>query len=93
MYAPGGSAVYKSRSFHGTKSNGGIYYFDVHVRAAGSARAQITDSRNLMWCSAKSDKTFYYSAWFHYTEGRMDAHDEIPERHVGELQSQVAGCS
>ena len=41
---------------------------------AGSARAQVTDSRNLMWCSAKSDKTFYYSAWFHYTEGRMDAH-------------------
>jgi hypothetical protein len=41
---------------------------------AGSADPQLTDNRNLMWCSARSGKTFYYSAWFRYTEGRMEAH-------------------
>ena len=41
---------------------------------AGNASPQVTDSRNLMWCNAKSGKTFYYSAWFRYSEGRMDAH-------------------
>jgi hypothetical protein len=41
---------------------------------AGNAVPQITDSRNLMWCSARSGKTYYYSAWFRYSESRMDAH-------------------
>jgi hypothetical protein len=41
---------------------------------AGSANPQITDNRNLMWCSARSGQTVYYSAWFPYTEGRMKAH-------------------
>ena len=42
--------------------------------SAGHAAPQITDSRNLMWCSARSGKTYYYSAWFRYSESRMDAH-------------------
>jgi hypothetical protein len=41
---------------------------------AGNAGPQVTDSRNLMWCNARSGQTFYYSAWFRYSEGRMDAH-------------------
>jgi hypothetical protein len=41
---------------------------------ASNAVPQITDNRNLMWCSARSGQTIYYSAWFHYTEGKMDAH-------------------
>ena len=41
---------------------------------SGNASPQVTDSRNLMWCNARSGKTFYYSAWFRYTEGRMEAH-------------------
>jgi hypothetical protein len=40
----------------------------------GNATPQITDNRNLMWCSARSSQTVYYSAWFPYTEGRMKAH-------------------
>ena len=27
-----------------------------------------------MWCSARSGKTYYYSAWFRYSASRMDAH-------------------
>ena len=42
--------------------------------SAGNAAPQITDNRNLMWCNARSGKTLYYSAWFRYTESRMDAH-------------------
>ena len=41
---------------------------------AGNATPQVTDSRNLMWCSAKSGKTLYYSAWFRYSEGKLEAH-------------------
>ena len=41
---------------------------------AGNASPQITDNRNLMWCSAQSGQTVYYSAWFPYTAGRMKAH-------------------
>ena len=41
---------------------------------AGNARPQVTDNRNLMWCNARSGQTFYYSAWFRYTESRMEAH-------------------
>jgi hypothetical protein len=40
----------------------------------GLASPQITDNRNLMWCSARSGQTLYYSAWFPYTASRMDAH-------------------
>jgi hypothetical protein len=42
--------------------------------SAGNASPQVTDSRNVMWCSAKTGKTVYYSAWFRFTEGRMEAH-------------------
>jgi hypothetical protein len=41
---------------------------------AGNATPQITDNRNLMWCNARSGQTLYYSAWFRYTESRMEAH-------------------
>ncbi|HEY2120704.1 MAG TPA: hypothetical protein VGH37_16055 [Candidatus Acidoferrum sp.] len=44
------------------------------VVPAGNASSQVTDSRNLMWCNARSGKTFYYSAWFRYTESRMAEH-------------------
>jgi hypothetical protein len=42
--------------------------------SAGNAAPQITDNRSLMWCNARSGKTLYYSAWFRYTESRMDVH-------------------
>ncbi len=38
----------------------------------GNARPQ--DARNLMWCSAKSGQTVYYSAWFRYSDGQMDTY-------------------
>lgn len=41
---------------------------------ASKASPQVTDNRNLMWCSARSGQTLYYSAWFRYSEGRMDVH-------------------
>jgi hypothetical protein len=41
---------------------------------SGNASPQVTDSRNLMWCNARSGKTFYYSAWFRYSEGRLETH-------------------
>jgi hypothetical protein len=42
--------------------------------SAGKVNSQVTDNRNLMWCSAKSGQTIYYSAWFRYGERKMDAH-------------------
>ena len=42
--------------------------------ARPSRGLQVTDSRNLMWCSARSDQTIYYSAWFRYTPSRVDEH-------------------
>lgn len=44
------------------------------AEAAGKTSPQATDSRNLMWCSAKSGKTLYYSAWFRYSPENRDAH-------------------
>ena len=41
---------------------------------AGNTKPQVGDARNLMWCSAKSGQTVYFSAWFRYSEGKMDAH-------------------
>jgi len=41
---------------------------------ASYTNPQIGDARNLMWCSAKSGRTVYFSAWFRYSEGKMDAH-------------------
>jgi len=41
---------------------------------AGHTNPQVGDARNLMWCSAKSGRTVYFSAWFRYSEGQMDAH-------------------
>jgi hypothetical protein len=41
---------------------------------AGIAKSQITDNRNLMWCSVRSGQTLYYSAWFRYSPGKMEAH-------------------
>ena len=41
---------------------------------AGYTKPQVGDARNLMWCSAKSGQTVYFSAWFRYSEGKMDAH-------------------
>ena len=41
---------------------------------AGNAGSQVTDSRNLMWCNARSGQTFYYSAWFRYSPSGMEAH-------------------
>ncbi len=40
----------------------------------GNATPQNIANPNVMWCSARSGKTIYYSAWFPYTESRMDAH-------------------
>ena len=42
----------------------------------GSAGPQVTDNRNLMWCSTRSGQTLYYSAWFRYSPERMEAHSE-----------------
>ena len=42
--------------------------------ATGNAALQVTDNRNLMWCSARAGRTLYYSAWFRYSEGKMEAH-------------------
>jgi len=42
--------------------------------ATGNAAPQVTDNRNLMWCSARSGQRLYYSAWFRYSEGKMEAH-------------------
>lgn len=39
-----------------------------------AAKSQITDNRNLMWCSARSGQTLYYTAWFRYSPGKMEAH-------------------
>jgi hypothetical protein len=44
------------------------------VVPAGKTSSQVTDNRNLMWCNARSGKTFYYSAWFRYTASRMEEH-------------------
>jgi hypothetical protein len=41
---------------------------------AGHASPQDNANPNVMWCSARSGKTIYYSAWFPYAESRMDAH-------------------
>ena len=38
------------------------------------AGGQVTDSRNLMWCNARSGQTLYYSAWFRYSPSRADEH-------------------
>ena len=35
---------------------------------------QVTDSRNLMWCNARSGQTIYFSAWFRYSPERADEH-------------------
>lgn len=35
---------------------------------------QVTDSRNLMWCNARSGQTMYFSAWFRYSPERADEH-------------------
>jgi hypothetical protein len=40
---------------------------------AGNADPQVTDSRNLMWCNARSGQSFYYSAWFHYSPENTEA--------------------
>jgi hypothetical protein len=40
----------------------------------GVANPQLTDSRNLMWCSAKSGRTLYYSAWFRYSPSDLEKH-------------------